>query len=101
MSLLLSLDLEPLDDDRAEEAEKADLFHERQWQSLLWSNLVPMFSYLDAGTGSMIITAIAGGVAGVGVAFKMGMARFRSKLTGKPVADQDSSSDDESGSAHD
>jgi hypothetical protein len=44
---------------------------------------------------------VAGGVAGVGVAFKMGMARFRSRLTGKPVADQDSSTEDESGSAHD
>jgi hypothetical protein len=60
-----------------------------------------MFSYLDAGTGSMIITAIAGGVAGVGVAFKMGMARFRSRITGKPAPDQDSSSEDESGSTHD
>jgi hypothetical protein len=67
----------------------------------LSSNLEFMFSYLDAGTGSMIITAIAGGVAGVGVAFKMGMARFRSKLTGKSAPDHDSSTDDESCSSHD
>lgn len=30
-----------------------------------------MFSYLDAGTGQMIVAALAGGVAGVGVLFKM------------------------------
>lgn len=58
-----------------------------------------MISYLDAGTGSMIITAVAGGIAGIGVAFKMGLARLKAKVTGKPVADVDS--DDESDSAHD
>jgi hypothetical protein len=30
-----------------------------------------MFSYLDAGTGSMIIAAFAGGAAGIGVLLKM------------------------------
>jgi hypothetical protein len=30
-----------------------------------------MFSYLDAGTGSMIAAAIAGGAAGVGVLLRM------------------------------
>jgi hypothetical protein len=30
-----------------------------------------MFSYLDAGTGSMIIAAFAGGAAGIGVLMKM------------------------------
>ena len=30
-----------------------------------------MLSYLDAGTGQMIVAALAGGVAGVGVLFKM------------------------------
>ncbi len=59
-----------------------------------------MISYLDAGTGSMIVTAIAGGVAGIGVAFKMGMARLRSRVTGKPQPDHDSD-EPESGSAHD
>jgi hypothetical protein len=58
-----------------------------------------MISYLDAGTGSMIITAVAGGIAGIGVAFKMGMARLKSKVTGKPMPEMDS--DDESDSAHD
>ncbi|MBM3718054.1 MAG: hypothetical protein ACKOQ7_13170 [Actinomycetota bacterium] len=60
-----------------------------------------MFSYLDAGTGSMIITAIAGGVAGIGVAAKMGMARLKSRLTGKPLPEQEPSAQDESGSSHD
>ena len=59
-----------------------------------------MISYLDAGTGSMIVTAIAGGVAGIGVAFKMGMARLKSKVTGKPVPESDSDESD-SGSSHD
>ena len=31
----------------------------------------PMFSYLDAGTGSMIVAAFAGGAAGIGVLIKM------------------------------
>lgn len=30
-----------------------------------------MLSYLDAGTGSMIAAALAGGAAGVGVLFRM------------------------------
>ena len=64
-------------------------------------NLGDMFSYLDAATGSMIITAIAGGVAGLGVAVKMWSARIKSKLTGKPMPDFDSSDEDESASAHD
>ena len=48
----------------------------------------------------MIITAIAGGFAGLGVAFKMGMARLKAKATGKPAPEFDSSSDDSS-SSHD
>ena len=64
-------------------------------------NLVFMFSYLDAATGSMIITAIAGGVAGLGVAVKMWSARIKSKLTGKPMPDFDSSDEDDTASAHD
>lgn len=30
-----------------------------------------MFSYLDAGTGSMLMAAFAGGAAGIGVLFRM------------------------------
>lgn len=64
-------------------------------------NLDPMFSYLDAATGSMIITAIAGGVAGLGVAVKMWSARIKSKLTGKPMPEFESSDEDDTASAHD
>lgn len=60
-----------------------------------------MFSYLDPGTGSMIVTAIAGGIAGIGVAAKMGMARLKSRVTGKPIPDQEEPTADERGSAHD
>ena len=67
----------------------------------LWGSLDPMFSYLDAASGSMIITAIAGGFAGLGVAIKMGAARFKSKVTGKPVPEFESSDEDDSASSHD
>jgi len=36
-----------------------------------------MFGYLDAGTGSMVLAAIAGGAAGAGVAVKAGLDKFR------------------------
>lgn len=52
-----------------------------------------MFSYLDAGTGSMIITAIAGGVAGIGVAGKMWIQRLKSKVSGKGSAGSDEQAD--------
>ena len=56
-----------------------------------------MISYLDAGTGSMIVTAVAGGFAGIAVAGKMGMRRLKAKLTGKAVAEEPA--DDSSGDA--
>jgi len=40
------------------------------------ANITPMLSYLDPGTGSMIAAALAGGVAGLGVFFKMYWHRF-------------------------
>ncbi len=46
-----------------------------------------MLNYLDAGTGSMIVTALAGGIAGIGVAIKMGMSRFKSKFSSKSNSD--------------
>ena len=39
-------------------------------------NLLAMLGYLDAGTGSMIAAAFAGGIAGIGVLFKMYGNRF-------------------------
>lgn len=58
-----------------------------------------MFSYLDAGTGTMIVSAIAGGIGGVVVAVKMGLARLRAKVTGKPMPESDTGVD--SASSHD
>ena len=40
-----------------------------------------MFTYLDAATGSMIASAIAGGAAGLSVAGKMGMRRLKGRFS--------------------
>ncbi len=40
-----------------------------------------MFGYLDAATGSMIVSAIAGGAAGLTVVGKTGMRRLKGKLS--------------------
>ncbi len=53
-----------------------------------------MFSYLDPGTGSMIVTAIAGGAAGLALTGKMGLRRLKSKITGKPMSQSESVEDD-------
>ena len=53
-----------------------------------------MFSYLDPGTGSMIVTAIAGGAAGLAMTGKMGFRRLKSKITGKPMSQSESVEDD-------
>jgi len=59
-----------------------------------------MLNYLDAGTGSMIVTALAGGIAGIGVAFKMGMSRFKAKFSSKGSSDvSDDASDGDSSSS--
>jgi hypothetical protein len=47
-----------------------------------------MISYLDAGTGSMIVTALAGGFVGAVVAVKMAMARIKTKITRKSPSDK-------------
>lgn len=47
----------------------------------------------------MIITAVAGGFAGLVVAVKMGMARLRSKVTGKPMPTEPA--DDDTDNTHD
>lgn len=33
-------------------------------------------AYLDAASGSLVVSAIAGGIAGIAVVFKMGFRRF-------------------------
>ena len=35
------------------------------------SNVLRMFAYLDAGTGSMLMAAFAGGAAGIGVLLRL------------------------------
>lgn len=60
-----------------------------------------MFSYLDAGTGSMIVTAIAGGIAGIGVAGKMFLQRLKSKVTGKRAEGTGADAPDASSGASD
>ena len=59
--------------------------------------LETMISYLDAGTGSMLVSILGGGLAGIGVFWKM----IRAKVTGKPMPTDDSDVESESGSAHD
>ena len=63
--------------------------------------ILAMLNYLDAGTGSMIVTALAGGIAGIGVAFKMGMSRFKAKFSSKSSSDavSDDASDGDSSSS--
>lgn len=58
-----------------------------------------MFSYLDAGTGSMLVSILGSGLAGIGVLWKMA----RGKVTGKSASNlEDASADaEESESAHD
>ena len=54
-----------------------------------------MFSYLDAATGSMIVSALAGGAAGLSVAGKAGMRRFKSKLGRSDANEKQSPENDE------
>lgn len=63
------------------------------------SSLMGMFSYLDAGTGSMLVSILGSGLAGIGVLWKMA----RGKVTGKSVTNlEDASADaEESDSSHD
>ena len=49
-----------------------------------------MFSYLAAGTGSMLVSILGGGLAGIGVFWKM----IRAKVTGKPMPIRDTDADD-------
>lgn len=53
------------------------------------------FAYLDAGSGSLILQAVLGGIAGVVVAFKA----WKARMMGRKAAAQDpetASSNDES-----
>lgn len=48
-----------------------------------------MIAYLDAGTGSMIAAALAGGAAGIGVLFRMYGNRFLGIFSSKRRAKAD------------
>lgn len=48
---------------------------------------LPMFAYLDAGSGSMILGAVAAGAAGVGVAARSALSKFKKKDKGEAGAD--------------
>lgn len=53
------------------------------------------FAYLDAGSGSLILQAVLGGIAGVVVAAKAWRARLRGRK-GATTSDQSESTIDES-----
>ena len=46
-----------------------------------------MFAYLDAGSGSLVLGAVAAGAAGVGVAARSALSKFKKK--GKADAEPD------------
>ena len=51
-----------------------------------------IFGYLDPGTGSLILQAVVGGLAGVGVAYKAWRSKLSAKGKGKS-AEADAASD--------
>ena len=46
-------------------------------------SVVDLAAYIDAGTGSYILAAIASGVAGMWMFFRSGLSRIRRKLRGE------------------
>lgn len=53
-----------------------------------------MIAYLDAGSGSMIVGVVAAGAAGVGVAVRSGLSRFRRKGKGPDAATDEPGTED-------
>jgi hypothetical protein len=49
---------------------------------------VRVVAYLDANTGSMLIGAVAAGMAGVGVAFRVGWKRFKGFFSRKGTPEE-------------
>jgi hypothetical protein len=47
---------------------------------------VRSLAYLDAASGSLVVSAIAGGIAGIAVVFKMGFRRFMAIFSPKQRA---------------
>lgn len=52
------------------------------------TGMTSILAYLDAGTGSLLLQALLGGLAGLGVAFRAVRARMSIKRT-LPSANQD------------
>lgn len=52
-------------------------------------------AYLDAGSGSMLVGAVAAAGAGVAVAAKVGWRRVTGKLSGKKTAEAESTAEAE------
>ena len=53
----------------------------------------PALAYLDPGTGSFVIQGIIAAIVGGGFAIKMFWSRIKSKITGKPLTEEDDSDD--------
>ncbi|MEE8405519.1 MAG: hypothetical protein V3S32_00030 [Acidimicrobiia bacterium] len=53
-----------------------------------------IFAYLDAGSGSLILQAVLGGIAGIVVAFKAWKARMMGRRAVAAVEDTDSITDE-------
>ncbi|MGW0435947.1 hypothetical protein ACWDV4_25810 [Micromonospora sp. NPDC003197] len=54
-----------------------------------WKEVAPMdLAYLDAGSGSLIVQAVIGGVAGVAVATRLYWRRLVSRFRKPPAANQ-------------
>jgi len=53
-----------------------------------------IFAYLDAGSGSLILQAVLGGIAGIVVAFKAWKARMMARKAVAAVEDTDAPADE-------
>lgn len=59
-------------------------------------NALHLVAYIDAGTGSYILAAIASGVAGFWFFLRSGLAKIKRKLKGLPPPDYSHEETDES-----
>lgn len=68
-----------------------DVSSQRRRRSPLGGNKLFDFAYLDAGSGSLILQAVLGGIAGIVVAGKAWKARMLGRKTAadEPVAEGD------------
>lgn len=53
----------------------------------------PAHAYLDPGSGSMLLTLIMGGIAGVGVAVRLYWRRLIAFITGKKLSEGEQASE--------